>query len=70
MSLLCLRQTPERYNELKSTVENIVSQEWDKYIMGVEPIENYRNVIDQARAAGAEEMEKIYNDAYNAALGK
>lgn len=60
----------ERYNELKSTVENIVSQEWDKYIMGVEPIDNYRNVIDQARAAGAEEMEKIYNDAYNAALGK
>ena len=56
----------ERYNELKSTVENIVSQEWDKYIMGLEPIENYREVIDQARAAGAEEMEQIYNNAYNA----
>ena len=57
----------ERYNELKSTVENIVSQEWDKYIMGLEPIENYRAVIDQARAAGAEEMEPIYNNAYKAA---
>ena len=57
----------ERYNELKSTVENIVSQEWDKYIMGLEPIENYRAVIDQARAAGAEEMEQIYNNAYKAA---
>ena len=59
-----------RYNELKTTVENIVSQEWDKYIMGLEPVENYQAVIDQARAAGAEEMEKIYNDAYNAAMGK
>ena len=35
--------------------------------MGLEPIENYREVIDRARSAGAEEMEEIYNTAYNAA---
>ena len=49
---------------------SLLCQEWDKYIMGLEPVENYQAVIDQARAAGAEEMEKIYNDAYNAAMGK
>ena len=60
----------ERYNELLLAVENIVWQEIDKYITGEEPIENYDKVIEAARAAGAEEMEKIYNDAWNAALGK
>jgi len=60
----------ERYNELKTAVVNICSQEWDKYIMGVEPIDNYDNVIAAAREAGATEMEQIYNDAWNAALGK
>ena len=60
----------ERFNELLVTVENIVWQEVDKYITGVEPIENYDKVIEAARAAGATEMEQIYNDAWNAALGK
>ncbi len=59
----------ERYKELKTKVEDMVYQEIDKYITGEEPIENYDKVIEAARAAGAEEMEQIYNDAWNAALG-
>ncbi len=59
----------ERFNQLKAAVENLVWQEIDKYIMGVEPIDNYDKVIAAARAAGATEMEQIYNDAWNAALG-
>ena len=60
----------ERYNELLITVENIVWQEVDKYITGQEPIENYDKVIEAAKAAGATEMEEIYNTAWDAALGK
>lgn len=60
----------ERYNELLVAVENIVWQEVDKYITGQEPIENWDKVMEAARAAGATEMEKIFNDAWNAAIGK
>lgn len=60
----------ERYNELLLAVENLVYQEVDKYITGEEPLENYDKVIEAAKAAGATEMEEIYNAAWNAALGK
>ena len=60
----------ERYNELLVAVENIVWQEVDKYITGQEPIENYGKVIEAARAAGATEMEEIFNTAWNTALDK
>ena len=55
----------ERYNELLIAVENIVWQEIDKYITGQEPIENYDKVIEAAKAAGATEMEEIYNAAWD-----
>ena len=60
----------ERYNELLVAVENIIWQEVDKYITGQEPIENWDKVIEAARAAGATEMEEIYNAAWAAALGE
>ena len=60
----------ERYNELLVAVENIIWQEVDKYITGQEPIENWDKVMEKARKAGAEEMEKIYNDAWAALQGK
>ena len=53
----------QRYKELKSAVDNILVPEYDKYIMGLEPIENYDKVIERARAAGAKEIEDIYNAA-------
>ncbi len=56
----------ERYNQLLSAVENIVVPEFDKYIMGLEPIENYDAVIERARTAGAQEMEDIFNRANEA----
>ena len=56
----------ERYNQLLSAVENIVVPEYDKYIMGLEPIENYDAVIERARTAGAQEMEDIFNRANEA----
>jgi len=52
-----------RVKTLQSAVENILMQEWDKYIMGLEPIANYDKVIQKARDAGAAEIEAIYNKA-------
>ncbi|MBN1777062.1 MAG: extracellular solute-binding protein [Clostridiales bacterium] len=60
----------ERYNELHIAVQDYVYQEIDKYITGQEPIANYDAVIAHARSIGAEEMEQIYNDAWNAVLGE
>lgn len=60
----------ERYNELLVKVETMIWQEVDKYITGEEPIENYDKVIEAARAAGATEMEEIYNAAWEAALSE
>ncbi len=60
----------ERYDELLVAVENIIWQEVDKYITGQEPIENWDKVMEAARAAGATEMEEIYNTAWAAALGE
>ena len=60
----------ERFHELLVAVENVVWQEVDKYITGQEPIENYDKVIEAAKAAGATEMEEIYNTAWNETLGK
>lgn len=60
----------ERYNELLLSVENIIWQEVDKYITGQEPLENWDKVAESARAAGATEMEEIYNAAWEAAQAK
>lgn len=62
-------EAQERYNELAVKVSDMFNQEVDKYIIGTESIDNYDQLIEKLRAAGAEEMEQIYNDAWNAALG-
>lgn len=63
-------EATERYNELHVAIETYVYQEIDKYITGEEPIDNFDNVIEHALELGLEEMEAIYNDAWNEALGK
>lgn len=63
------QEQTERYNELFVKIDNIVYQEFDKYITGAEPIENYDSVMDAIRNDAAE-MEEIYNSAWNKALGK
>jgi len=58
--------TPEesqRIKEIVSVLQNMFKPEYDKYIIGVTPMTEYDKLIAKARAAGAEELEKIYNDA-------
>ncbi len=64
------QEQTERYAELLLAVENLVWQEVDKYITGEVAIDEYDNVIAALKDAGATEMEEIYNEAWNAALGK
>ena len=57
--------SPEQAEEaadLLNDLSNIVDQQYDKYIMGVEPIDNWDSVIKQCDAK-ARKLEKIYNDA-------
>lgn len=55
----------EESADLLNELSNIVNQQYDRYIMGVEPIDNWDNVIKQCDA-DARKLEKIYNDANNA----
>lgn len=53
----------ERIKDIMVDLNTMLEQEYNKYIMGVEPIENWDNVIAKAEAMGVRELEQIYNDA-------
>lgn len=55
----------EEAADLLNELSNVVDQQYDRYIMGVEPIDNWDNVIKQCDA-NARKLEKIYNDANEA----
>jgi len=55
----------ERLKEIKTKVDTILTNELDKYIMGEKPVDQFDSVVAELRKAGAEEIEKIYNDANN-----
>lgn len=53
----------ERVKDLTADLKTMLEQEYNKYIMGIEPIDNYDNVIAKAIEMGAEEIADIYNKA-------
>lgn len=53
----------EKVKDILVELNTMLEQEYNKYIMGVEPIENWDKVIEKAEELGARELEKIYNDA-------
>lgn len=70
MPALTLEES-ERVTDLLTSLTTMLEQEYNKYIMGIEPIENWDNVIQRAEELGAREIEDIYNAAdarYTAAL--
>lgn len=56
-------QDNERVKDLTADLTTMLEQEYNKYIMGIEPIDNYDNVITKAIEMGAEEIANIYNTA-------
>ncbi|MCS7461408.1 extracellular solute-binding protein [Paenibacillus doosanensis] len=57
------KEEASRVKELNVTINTMLDQEYDKFIMGVKKIDEYDAVIQKARDMGADELEKIYNDA-------
>jgi hypothetical protein len=53
----------DRATELTLALTTYLDQEYDKYILGKEPIDNWDRVIEQAVRLGARELEGIYNTA-------
>ena len=53
----------ERVKDILVDLNTMLEQEYNKYIMGVEPIENWDKVIEKAEAMGVRELEDIYNKA-------
>jgi hypothetical protein len=52
-----------RLKDLNVSLNTMLDQEYDKFIMGVKPIDEYDAVMKKAQDMGALEMEKIYNGA-------
>ncbi len=53
----------KKIQDILVDVNTMLEQEYNKYIMGQEPIENWDNVIAQCESMGIRELEQIYNDA-------
>jgi putative aldouronate transport system substrate-binding protein len=58
--------TPEEassYKDIMASLNTMLEQEYDKFIMGTKDISEYDAVIEKAIEMGALEIEKIYNNA-------
>jgi putative aldouronate transport system substrate-binding protein len=53
----------ERVKDITLALTTYLEQQYNKFIMGVEPIDNWDTVIEQAVRLGARELENIYNKA-------
>lgn len=53
----------ERVRDITIRLSTYLEQEYNKYIMGTEPIANWDRVITEAVRLGARELEEIYNRA-------
>lgn len=55
----------ERAADILIELTTMLEQEYNKYIMGVESIDNWDSVIERANNLGAQELVEIYNNAQN-----
>lgn len=53
----------KKIQDILVDINTMLEQEYNKYIMGQEPIENWDAVIAQCESMGVRELEQIYNDA-------
>jgi putative aldouronate transport system substrate-binding protein len=58
-----LADEAERVTDILSSLSTMLVQEYDKFIMGVKPIDQYDEVIKKAKQMGSDELEGIYNKA-------
>lgn len=53
----------KRVKEITIDLNTMLEQEYNKFIMGIEPIENWDKVIEKAKKLGVDELVAIYNEA-------
>ena len=54
--------------EILTSLSTYMDQQYDKFIMGTEDIDQYDNVIAQAKSLGSTKLEDIYNEANERSL--
>nr|WP_275983709.1 extracellular solute-binding protein [Paenibacillus hamazuiensis] len=54
-----------RVKELNIRLNTMLNREFDKFIMGLKPLDEYDKVMQKARELGGGELEDIYNQALN-----
>lgn len=66
---LCLSaEATEKVADLKTACDTLVASESLKFIMGTRPLAEFDDFVAELKAQGAEEIEAIYNEAYQASL--
>ena len=66
---LCLSaEATEKVADLKTACDTLVASESLKFIMGTRSLDEYDDFVAELKAQGAEEIEAIYNEAYQASL--
>lgn len=66
---LCLSaEDTEAVADLKTACDTLVASESLKFIMGTRPLDEFDDFVAELKAQGAEEIEAIYNGAYQASL--
>ena len=60
----------ERAGDINSELETIAEKEYDSFIIGIRPISEYDDIIDELIKNGADELVEIYTDAMAAFLEK
>lgn len=61
-------QELEHITDIKTACDTLVSTESNKFIMGIRPLDEYDAFVEELRALGAEEIEAVYNAAYQRSL--
>jgi len=59
------KEERERVVNILPELEMVATEMFDKLILGIEPIETFDEYLKKFKSKGLDEIEKIYNDAYN-----
>ena len=65
MIMLFTKEEQDQLATLQANTLTVFNSNIDKFITGDRPLSEFENFVQELKDQGAEEMEKIYNDAYN-----
>ena len=65
MVLIFTNEEQDKLATLQANTLTVFNSNIDRFITGDRPISEFDAFVEELKAQGAEEMEKIYNDAYD-----